>query len=62
METINTIRDLLDETPILTEISKALPFPYSIIINQKIKELNAYLVEIHTLELESTETKIIIKK
>lgn len=62
METINTIRDLLDETPILTEISKDLPFPYSIIINQKIKELNAYLVEIHTLELESTETKIIIKK
>ena len=52
MQTINTIRELLDEIPTLSEISKDLPFPYNTIINQKIKEFTIYLEEIHTKELD----------
>lgn len=51
MKTINIIRELLDEMPILGEISKDLPFPYITIISQKIKEFNAYLEEINTEEI-----------
>ena len=52
MKTIETIRELLDEMPTLAEISKGLPFPYNTIVNQKIKEFNAYLEEIHTKEID----------
>lgn len=52
MQTIDTIRELLDEMPILAQISKDLPFPYITIISRKIKEFNAYLEEIHTEEID----------
>lgn len=57
MNAIETIRQLLDEMPILAEISNDLPFPYNVIIKQKTKEFNAYLEEIHTIETEKQETE-----
>lgn len=62
MQTIETIRDLLDEMPVLSEISKNLPFPYNVVIEQKIKEFNAYLSDAHTNELERQEKKKRTKK
>ncbi|WP_407503434.1 hypothetical protein [Elizabethkingia miricola] len=52
MNTIETIRQLLDEMPVIAEISNDMPFPYKIIIEQKTKEFNAYLEEIHEIEIE----------
>lgn len=51
MQTINTIRELLDEVPVITEISKNLPPFYKIHIAEKIKDFNAYLEEIHNKEI-----------
>ncbi|MEG2309764.1 hypothetical protein [Chryseobacterium sp.] len=51
METINTIRELLDETPVLAEISNNLPPYYKIPITEKIKDLHTYLEEIHNKEM-----------
>lgn len=51
METINTIRELLDEVPVLAEISKSLPAYYKTTITEKIRDLHTYLEEIHNKEM-----------
>jgi len=58
MKTIDNIRELLDEMPILSQIAKDLPFPYKPIINQKIKEFNSYLEEIHSQELDINNSNL----
>ena len=52
MKTIEIIHQLLDEMPVIAEISNEMPFHYRIIIEQKTKEFNAYLEEIHEIEIE----------
>ena len=58
MKTLKIIRELLDEIPIVIEISKDLPFPYNIVIEQKTKEFNAYLIEINSLETEKYNSEL----
>ncbi|WP_434981549.1 hypothetical protein [Daejeonia sp. YH14] len=62
MQAIETVRSLLDEIPVLAEISKDMPFPYNVVIRQKIKEFNTYLTEIHTKEIQKQERKKRTKK
>jgi hypothetical protein len=52
---IETIRELLDEMPVLTEITKALPFPYNTVVNLKIDEFTRYLENIQELEINQLE-------
>lgn len=52
---IETIRELLDEMPVLTEITKVLPFPYNTFVNLKIDEFTRYLETIQELEINQLE-------
>lgn len=55
METIKTLRELLDEIPVITEIAKDLPPYYKNYVNEKIKELHTYLENAHNKEMEDLE-------
>lgn len=52
MKIIDTIQKLIDEMAVFSEISKEIPPPYNVILNQKIFSINAYLSKILTLETE----------
>ncbi|WP_407509140.1 hypothetical protein [Elizabethkingia anophelis] len=50
---IKAIEDLLDEMPVLTELSKNIPEAKRLIIDLKIYEFQMYLEMILEIELES---------
>lgn len=52
---LETIRKLLDETPIITIIADDLPPYYKHIIISKIKDLHNYLEQIHEIEINLQE-------
>lgn len=53
MSTIDIIQKIADEIAVIREISKELPQPYSVIVNQKIIDFNSYLAKALTLETEN---------
>lgn len=58
MTTAEIVKSLLDEMPVIQEISKDLPTPYKKKFRKKLKNINRYLVEILTSEEKKINQEI----